>query len=419
MDIQSITSTLSLLLLIALSAFFSAAETSFSSINRIRMKNMSESGSKRASLVLNLHDDYDRLLSTILVGNTITTLSAASVCAVLFIKRFGSIGATVSTVAITVSVLVFAEITPKSLAKESPEKTALFCAPLLYLLIMILTPVNWIFAQWKRLLNAIVETPPDDRAMTEQELLIMVEEAEQDGAINEEDKQLIHNAIEFNDMKAEDILTPRMNIVGMPKGLSTDAMAELFLKTGYSRIPIYDESVDNIIGMVHLRDFFDCMFNREKSIDSIISPAVFVAPSVRISDLLKLLQKEKSHMAVVTDEYGGTAGIVTMEDILEELVGEIWDESDEIIEEFIPLEDGRYKVVCSADIDKMFDLFGLTGEPDTLTVSGWIMNMLGKIPEEGDSFAYMNIAVTVSKVEHRRALECVVTVEPASSFPPQ
>jgi CBS domain containing-hemolysin-like protein len=410
MDPFSVISISALILLVLLSSFFSATETAFSALSRVRIKYMAENGSKRANLVLRLYDGYDRLLSTLLIGNNIVSLSAASLCAVLFIRHFGDIGATLSTVVITTVVIVFGDITPKSLAKESPEKYALFAAPLARFFIFLFTPFNALFAQWKKLLGLIFKTKPDDRAMTEQELLIMVEEAELEGAIEEADKTLIHSAFEFNDRKAEDILTPRMDVTGIPEGLPIDDIAKLFLETGYSRLPIYDDTIDNIIGIVHLRDFMECILQNRQSIDDIISPAVFIAPGTKISGLLKKLQKEKSHMAVVSDEYGGTAGIVTMEDILEELVGEIWDETDEIIEEFVALGDNRYRIICSADIDKMFEYFSLTGKADSSTVSGWIMDTLAKIPEEGDSFVYENLTVSVSKAEHRRVLECIVTI---------
>ena len=411
MDPYSIFTVSALSFLILLSAFLSAAETAFFALNRIRVKAMSENGSKRAALVLRLHDDHDRLLSTILAGSNIANLSAASISAVLFVRYFGDAGIMASTVVITAVVLVFGEVTPKSLAKESPEDFALFSAPLLYFLMLILTPVNFLFFQWKRLLSAVFKTQSDSRAITEQELLSIVEEAEHEGAIDEEDKQLIHNAIEFNDLQAYDILTPRMSIVGTAKETSTEDMAQLFLESGYSRIPVYDESLDNIIGIVRLRDFLEHVLKNRETLDGIITPAVFVAPSMKINELFKLLQKEKIHMVAVTDEYGGTAGIVTMEDILEELVGEIWDESDEIVEEFVPLGDNRHKIICSADADKMFEYFGLTCEVDSSTVSGWIMDMLGKIPEEGDSFVYKSLNVTVNKIGQRKALECIISVD--------
>jgi len=371
---------------------------------------MAEGGSKRATLVLKLYGNYDKLLSTILVGNNVANLSAASISAVLFIRYFGDIGAMLSTVVITIVVLVFADVTPKSLAKESPEKFALFSAPLLHCLMVVLTPVNYIFFQWKKFLTMILKTSTNDVTITEEELLSIVEEAEHEGAIDEDDKQLIKNAIEYNDLQAHDILTARMSIQGISRDATVDKLANVFLESGYTRIPVYENSIDNIIGIIRLRDFLEQVLKEKESFESIITPAVFVAPSIKINDLFKMLQKEKIHMVVVTDEYGGTAGIVTMEDILEELVGEIWDESDEIVEEFISLGDHQYKIICAAEIDKMFEFFKIKDEVDSSTVSGWIMDMLGKIPEENDSFVYKNLNVTVHKTGHRKALECIISV---------
>ncbi|MCL2003966.1 MAG: hemolysin family protein [Oscillospiraceae bacterium] len=410
LDSQSVFALSILIFLLLLSAFFSATEMAFAALSRVRVKHMAESGSKRAALALKLYDRYDKLLSTIVIGNNAVNIAAASAAAVYFVRRFGDVGATLSAVVVTAAVILFSEITPKSLAKEAPEKFALFSAPLIRLFMVVLAPLNGLFAYWKKLLGAIFKTSPDDRAMTEQELLIMVEEAEQEGAIGEEDKTLIHSAIEFNDRRAEDILTSRVDVTGIPADLPPDDVAKVFMESGFSRLPVYDGSIDNIIGIAHLRDFMKCVLQNGQSVAGIISPAVFVAPGTKISDLLKRLQKEKSHMAIVSDEYGGTAGIVTMEDILEELVGEIWDETDEIIEEFVALGEDCYKIICSADVDKMFEYFSLTGTVDSSTVSGWIMDTLGKIPEEGDSFTYENLTVTVTKAEHRRVLECVITV---------
>ena len=264
MDGHSIIAIISLSVLVLLSAFFGAAEIAFSALNRIRIKNMAEGGLRRAKLVLELYAKYDRLLSTILVGNTVVNISAASISAVLFIKHFGDTGATLSTIVITVVILVFGEVTPKNLSKESPEKFALFAAPPLYLFMLALTPVNFLFARWKILLGRVFKGSGED-SITEEELLSIVEEAEHEGAIDEEDMRLIHSVIEYNDLQAFDILTPRMDVVGAPKETSVDELTELFLESGYSRIPIYEESIDNIIGVVHLRDFFDFVIKKKDS----------------------------------------------------------------------------------------------------------------------------------------------------------
>ena len=406
MDNDSLFSIISIIILVSCSAFFSASETAFSSLNRIRIKNAAESGSKRAALVLKLYDDYDKLLSTILVGNNIVNIASASIATVLFVRYFGSAGTSLSTIVTTVIVLIFGEISPKSLAKESPEKFAMFSAPILRILVVLLTPVNFLFSNWKRLLSKLFSTT-DNKSITEEELLTIIDEAERDGAINEEDRQLINSAIDFNDSKAVDILTPRVDIVSVSKEASIEKITKAFVQTGYSRIPVFEETIDNIKGVIHIKDFFE-MTIQSKSMDDIITPAVFITPHLKISQLLKMLQTQKSHLAVVIDEYGGTIGIVTMEDILEELVGEIWDEHDEIVEEFTLLGDDTYKIACSANVDGMLDFFALTGEVDSSTVSGWVVEQLGAIPKEGDTFTYENLFVTVSKTDSKRAIEIIV-----------
>lgn len=396
-------------ILVAFSAYFSATETAFSSLNKIRIKNMAESGSKKAALVLRLSENYDELLSTILVGNNIVNIGTASIATVLFLNYFHNAGATISTIVTTVVILIFGEISPKSLAKEAPEKFAMASAPVLRLLIILLTPINAFFFLWKKLLSKLFKTA-DNRKITEEELLTFVEEAEQEGAIGEEDKKLIHSVIEFNDSKAIDILTPRVDVYGLPVHAAKEEIAALFLESGYSRIPVFEGNIDNIVGVIHLWDFFNLMMKGDKELKDIIAKAVHVPPTTKISDLLAYLQSEKSHIAVVSDEYGGTVGIVTMEDILEELVGEIWDEHDDIIEEFIKLDEGVYRILCSADLNKMLAFFNVTGDFDSTTVGGWIRELLQKIPKKGDSFIYEGLKVTVTKTDRRRTLECVISV---------
>ena len=422
MEADSILPILVLFVLLVLSIVFSAAETAYSSLNRIRLRNIAEkdlrgSRRKRATLALDLHEDFNRLLSTILVGNNVVNLSAASICAVLFVYHFGDIGATIATAVLTVFIIVFADVTPKVLAKESPEKVAMAFAPFLRLFASILTPVNYFFAAWKRFLGLMFKVDSSENAITEEELFTLVEEAEQEGVIDEDDKELLHNALEFYDQQVKDILKPRMDVAGIPRNASPEEIAQKFLSTGFSRLPVYDESLDHIVGVLHMRDFFANFFvadvggqwNKGAAIDDIVARPLYVAPLTSLGDLIKLLQKEKSHMAIVSDEYGGTEGIVTMEDILEELVGEIWDESDEIVEKFVPLEDGSHRILCTASMDDLWDYFDMkTPETESPTVGSWIVEALGKIPEEGDNFTFEDLTVTVHKTEHRRALECII-----------
>lgn len=410
MDNSLIYQILFLALLILGSAYFSATETAFSALNKIRIKNLANDGDKRAKLTLELSENYDKLLSTILIGNNIVNITATSVATVLFVRYMGDVGATVSTAVMTVLVLIFGEISPKSLAKESPESFAMFSAPILRVMLIILSPLNFLFMLWKKLLSKIFKVK-EDRGITEEELITIVEEAAQDGGIDVQEGELIRSAIEFDDIEVVDVLTPRIDIEAVPDSADTDEIKEVFKRSGYSRLPVYEGSTDNIIGVINQKDFYNR--NDGESVKSIIKPVIVTTESTKISRLLKLLQKQKSHMAVVTDEYGGTLGIVTMEDIIEELVGEIWDEHDEIINEFEQIEENKYRIVCSANLTKMLKLFNKDEEFDMSTVSGWVIFEFGGIiPNKGDSFDYENLHVVVTKTDKRRVLEVIVEAMP-------
>ncbi|MBQ3900253.1 MAG: HlyC/CorC family transporter, partial [Clostridia bacterium] len=406
MDSGDIITIIVMALLVLMSSYFSATETAFSSLNKTRLKTLSEKGNKRAASTLALSEKYDRLLSTVLIGNNIVNILLASMATVFFIRVMrGNVqtGTTVATVVVTVVVLIFGEISPKSLAKESPENFAMFSTPIIRFFIVILYPLTFLFSLWQKMLTKVFKIK-GDRKMTPDELLVLVDEVEEGGAIDADESELLRSAIEFNDQEAEDILTPRVDIEGVSADSTKEEIAQVFTDTGFSRLPVYKDSIDNIIGVVHQKDFYDGPKITDKSLEEIMQEPVFVTPSMKISDLLNKLQQEKSHIAVVTDEYGGTLGIVTMEDILEELVGEIWDEHDEVIEEFTKLDDGSYKIICSADLDEMFELFEIEGESDSNTVSGWVMDELGKIPAEGDQFDYENLHVTVTETDNNRVI---------------
>ena len=398
--------------LIALSAYFSATETAFTSLNRIRLKTRADDGDKRAARTLALAADYDRLLSTLLIGNNIVNNVATTIGAVLFIKLIGSAkGPTVSATVLTVVILVFGEVTPKSLAKERPEVWAIAATPLLRVLAVVLTPVNFLFTQWKKLLRVLLRHQDDD-GITEEELMGMVDQAETEGSLDQHESDLIRNAIEFNDMEVSEILTPRVDLEALADTATMEEAAAMYASSGFSRLPIYHDSIDNIIGVLHEKDFYAAYCRGAKRLSELKSSVLYTTETARISDLLRQLQQNKVHMAVVVDEYGGTQGIVTMEDIMEELVGEIWDEHDEVIEEFKKQEDGSYLISCSADLTDLFDLFKIKGECDSNTISGWVMEQIGRVPEEGDRFVSDGLDVTVTKVDHRRVLEIRVAVLP-------
>ena len=401
-----------LVVLVILSAYFSATETAFTSLNRIRLKSKADAGDRRAALTLKLVDNYDNLLSTILVGNNIVNLSASSLATVLFTEglRLRN-GAVISTVVITLVVLIFGEVSPKSLSKEYPESFAMFSAPIMRVLMVILTPVNFLFSLLKRLLSKVFHQEGDN-GITEEELVTMVDQAESEGGLDQHESKLIRSAIEFNDMEVDEILTPRVDIVAVEDTDTMEDVAQAFAESGYSRLPVYHEDVDDIIGVIHEKDFHAARYRGIEDLKSITGPVLYTTGNTKISELLRILQQEKGHLAIVVDEYGGTEGLVTLEDIVEELVGEIWDEHDEVIEEFKKQEDGSYIISCTADLADLFDLFSIKGECDANTISGWVMDQIGRIPEEGDRFASDGLDVTVTKVDHRRVLEIRVEVLP-------
>ncbi|MEA4934739.1 MAG: CNNM domain-containing protein [Lawsonibacter sp.] len=405
-----------LVILVAMSAYFSATETAFTSLNRIRLRTRADAGNVRAAKTLKLEEEYSKLLSTILIGNNIVNITATTVATVLCTKWFQQYGPTVATVALTVIILLFGEVSPKSLAKENPEDWAMFAAPLLSVFMVVLTPVNLLFTWWKYLLSRVFRNKMDD-SITEEELVGMVDQAETEGGLDEHESDLIRNAIEFNDMEVSEILTPRVDLLAAEENSTMEEVAALFVESGYSRIPIYHDTIDNIVGVIHEKDFYAGRYRGETMVKNLKSPVFYTTGNTKISDLLRILQKNKAHMAVVVDEYGGTEGIATLEDILEELVGEIWDEHDEVIEIFQKQSDGSYLIACSADLDDMYDLFQVKGTCGAATVSGWVMEQVGRVPEEGDHFRAEGLDVTVTRVEHRRVLEIRVMVIEEESDP--
>ncbi len=406
--------------LLLFSAYFSATETAFTSLNRIRIKNKADAGDEQAKKVLALEQNYDNLLSTILIGNNLVNIANTAAATVLFVNLYGSKGPLISTIVTTVVVLIFGEITPKSLAKEYPEQFAMFSAPLINVLRIILMPLNWIFAQWKKLLNLMFKTGGNQK-ITEDELVTIVDEAFVTGGIGEEQNELIQNAIGFNELEAQDILTPRVDIEAVQMDTPEDEIAEVFLKTGYSRLPIYEDELDDIVGVLTQKDFNNYVYNKDKKVSDVIKPVIYVAESIPAADLLRKLQENKCRMAIVVDEYGGTQGLVTAEDIIEELVGEIYDESDTVAgRDITVMQNGTYRVLGSANVEKMFDYFG--EEPDiedATTVNGWAAIELDRIPKRGDRFDYRVrnkvFHAVITKADDKKALELNIRVESISS----
>ena len=408
-----------LVVLVAFSAFFSASETAFSSLNQIRLKSRAEDGDTSAARVLAMSEQYDKLLSTILIGNNIVNIAAASIGTIIFTKMLGAErGATVSTMVLTIIVLIFGEVTPKSLAKEMPETVATAVAPVLSLLMLVFTPLTWLFSQWKRLLNHFVHSSESD-TITEGELMTMVSEAENDGELTDRESELIRSAIEFDDVEVEEILTPRVDVVAVADDISLEELAQTFAESGYSRLPVYHGTIDNIIGVVHEKDFYNARLKKATKIDDLVAPTLYTTGSTQISQLLRTLREQHHHMAVVVDEYGGTEGIITLEDILEELVGEIWDEHDEVTEDFRKQSDGSWLVSGSASVDDLFETLELPEDEDidSNTVNGLVQEKTCHLPKVGDHFSLGEYDGVVTRTARRRVTEVRLTPADPAAVP--
>jgi CBS domain containing-hemolysin-like protein len=412
--------------LLVFSAFFSACEMAFSSLNRIKLKNLVSRGNKRAALALKLADGYDKLLSTVLIGNNIVNIASSSLATLLFVGLLGNAGVSVATLVMTVLVLIFGEISPKTLAKEAPEQFAMFAAPILRFFIILLSPVNRLISRWKGFIIKVFRIT-GNRSVTEEELLTFVGEVRQEGGINKGEEEMIRRTIEFDDLTVNDIFTPRVDVTAVPLSATAGEIEKIFYDTGYSRLPVYRDSLDQILGIMLLKDFYYEVVSRGHSPESIIKPAVFVPKSMKISGLLKTLQEKKSHMAVLVDEFGGTVGIVTIEDIMEELVGEIWDEHDEVVNNIVKLDPQNYRVLGNTNLEEFFDFFAHPGEeknraayPRNTTVGSWVVEQLGS-PKAADFFRYRHLLITVSKILRHRVMEVTVTAageeDPAAPEP--
>lgn len=411
-----------LVMLIMLSAFFSGTETAFTSFNKTRMKTLAQDGNKKAKSVMDIHENYTKFISTMLVGNNIVNITATTISALVFTNYLNGdagLAATVSTIVMTVVVLIFGEITPKNLAKDFAEGYTMATAGIVKALMALLTPLTAVFSLWRKLLNVLFKHE-ETASITEDEIMTMVDEAQNEGEIDEHEGDLIRSAIEFNDLEVSAILTPRVDIVAIESNTEIGEIQEVFRTNGFSRLPVYDDTIDNIIGVIHEKDFNRMLYDGQSDIKAVIHDALFITEGMKISKLLREFQAAKAHMAVVVDEYGGTAGLVTMEDVLEGLVGDIWDEHDEVIENIIPVEmpedaeEKVYLINCGMPMNDLTDIHAFSDEvlEDNATVNGWVLDSLGKVPEIGDSFEFENLAVEVTQIDGRRATEIKLTVYP-------
>lgn len=392
-----------------LSAFFSASEVAFATYNHLRMKSLAENGNKTAKLVIKLNDNYDVFLSTILIGNNIANILGASLTTILFVNALGTdLGATMSTIVFTVIVLIFSEVTPKTIAKEYPEKFSMVAAPIIQSLIYLLLPLNFFFKYWKKFLSLIFK-PNNKSHLSENELIMIVDEVQESGGLDESSGSLIRSAIEFSDLESVDIYTPRIDIVAVSKDKSNEEIFDIFKESGYSRLPVYEENIDHIIGVINYKDFF-MMYKENLPINEIIKNVLFVTKTKKVKDLLVELQQSKSHMAVVLDDYSGTAGILTLEDILEELVGDIWDEHDDIVQAVKQVSPNEYLVLGNSSIEDFLEIIGSKEQPNVLTVNGWIVEKLGTLPVEGRVYEIKPYLFEIVKMDGKRIDTVKITI---------
>ncbi len=405
---------IAIIILLLLSGFFSSMETAYSCSNKLKLKTMIANGNKKAEKVLDLAENFDKLISTILVGNNIVNITTTSLAGLFFaqlIVNNTSLAATVSTIVTTVAVLIFGEITPKMLAKVYPERFAMAGYALIKFFSYLLFPINIIFAGYKFILSKIFKLKSEE-VVTEDEIITMVEEAREGGTLKQDESKLIRSVIEFDDLEVGDILTPRVNIVAVSVDTPLDSIKDIFLNSGLSRLPVYRGTIDTIVGIMHEKDFFAVYLSDKKSIDSAYHEVTYTTEHIKISVLLKQLQREKAHMAIVLDEYGGTLGVITLEDILEELVGEIWDEHDEEVSYFKPVSDDCDIVNAEADLSDFYSYYKLADDEygfDANTVSGWVIEQLGEIPSVGKKFSFANLDIEVTKATEKKVLELKVT----------
>jgi len=420
---------ISLVILVCLSAFFSSCEMAYSTANRIKLKSMAAK-SKRARLVLKMLEMYDKILSTVLIGNNIVNISASALAAAFFISLLGAKGVSVATVIMTLLVLIIGDISPKAIAKEMPEIVALRNAPLLQLFVVLFTPINILMTGWKKILMKVFPVN-SDRSTTEDELLTYVEEVRQEGVINIHEEQMIRHVIEFDDIKVSGIFTPRIDVAAVSIDASTEEIERMFMDTDFSRLPVYQDTVDNIKGLILLKDFYREVMKGKKTTADIVKPVVFITKTIKISKLFRTLQQKHAHLAVIVDEHGGTLGIVTMEDIVEELFGEIWDEHDEVLEPVKSERDGSFTVLGVVNFSDMLDKIirkaaetsqvtftaDDTAEMPNTTVANWIIETLGRLPKHNEVLTWSPqensryyLTVKVLKVVKQRVMEVYVTL---------
>ena len=396
--------------MIILSAFFSASETAFSSVNLIRLRQYAEDGRPGAKKALNVAERFDEVLLAILIGNNIVNLASASLATIVAteVLHLGASGAPIATAVMTILIIIFGEILPKSYAKENSESLTLAIGTIYYYMIIIMKPLIKIFMVLKEFVAKLYRKKDDEPSVTEDELNVIIDTMEEEGVLQQDEVEMLQSVLDLSETFVKDIMTPRVDVIAVDVHDSTEHIKNVFLEEKYSRIPVYDESRDNIVGILYERDLFSAIIERGSTEDIVIADIMrdpmYVSYTMRVSDLLTRLQLEKQHLAIVADEYGGTAGLVTMEDVLEEVVGEIYDEHDEEEQFFTKKSDTLYEVKADIELDELFDIMDIDLDipEDAYSLGSWMYSKIEDIPDIGDMYQYHNLVFTIIEVEDRR-----------------
>ena len=402
-----------IILLVAFSAMFSSCETAFSTVNKMRLKNNADQGSAKAAKALRLAESFDNSLTTILIGNNIVNIASTSISTVLFTDLFGAKGVGIATVVMTVVVLIFGEILPKTFAKENSEKCAYFFAGPLSALIVLFTPLSFIFTAIKNTVSKLYSSSEKTPSVTEDELKCIIDEIEEEGVLEESESDLVRSALDFDETIVSEILTPRVKIVGVEINSSIEEIKNVFLTEMYSRLPVYEKNIDNIVGIITQKDFFKMISENRSDIQNIIQDVVFISEFKLINDALHEMQRSKTHMSVIIDQYGGTKGIITMEDIIEELVGEIYDENDEITPLMTKISDDVYEASGELTVTEMLETLGYPGNyiaTNANTVSGWIMELTGHIPDQGELIQNDCFEIRITEMNGKKISKIQITL---------
>lgn len=399
--------------LMVLSALFSGTETAFACVNKIRLKHMAEKGDKRAETALRMAEHYEQALTAILVGNNIANIGSSSLATLLFTELCGSAGAAVSTIVMTLLVLTFCEVLPKSFAKSRADQIALRFGSILSGFTKLMTP----FVKFFDMISKIFKPKEEAPTVTEDELKFIIDEIEEEGVLEEQESDLVISALQLDETTVSEILIPRVNITGVSSEATIEEIQNIFLNTQYSRIPVYEKSLDNIIGMITNKDFFRLQCGAKSSLQEIIQDVIYVPEAKSLSDMLKEMQRSKTHLAIVVDAYGGTKGLVTLEDIMEELVGEIYDESDIVTKEITHLGKHVYRLSGGLSLSAFYRNLEEEDKPTSkpeataVTIGGWITELMGHIPKPGDAIRWNQFCFIVTEVRQHCVKEAILEIE--------